>query len=223
MAIMILPDAGEDADCALLTLSQWLSPAFPTGAFAYSHGLEWSIAAGEVRDAEGLKVWLQDVLTHGAGRSDAILLAHALRSDADLAALADLALALASSAEREREMLEQGAAFVHATNALTGQGNPVLPLPVAVGAAARELALPPRTVLALFLQAFAGNLVAIAVRFVPLGGVEGQRVLAGLRPLVSALAREAARAPLDALGTSVFRADLAAMRHETMSPRMFRT
>lgn len=212
-----------DAEPALLTLSQWLSPSFPIGAFAYSHGLEWAIAAGEVRDADSLRVWLADILAHGAGRNDAILLAHALRPGADLATLSDLALALAASAEREREMLEQGAAFVQATNALTGQGRPVRPLPVAVGAAAQALGLPPQTVLALFLQGFAGNLASIAVRFVPLGGVDGQRVLASLRPLIADLAREAARAPLDAIGTAVFRADLASMRHETMSPRMFRT
>ena len=212
-----------EATAGLLALSQWLSPGFPVGAFAYSHGLEWAIAAGEVTDAAGLGVWIADVLRFGSGRADAILLAHALRPGADLAALAERALALAASAERARETCEQGAAFVAATNALTGVVRPDLPYPVAVGAAAAGLGLAPRLVLALYLQAFAANLVAAGVRFVPLGQTEGQGVLAGLRPVVEAVAAEATEAPLAAIGTAAFGADLAAMRHETMDVRIFRT
>ena len=68
----------------LLRLVQWLSPAFPTGGFAYSHGLEWVIDAGEVTSADTLKDWLTQILQGGAGRQDAILLAHALDSGAEL-------------------------------------------------------------------------------------------------------------------------------------------
>jgi urease accessory protein len=218
-----MPDGADGGPGALLALSQWLSPGFPIGAFAYSHGLEWAIAAGDVADADTLGGWIGDVLRFGAGRTDAVLLAHALRPGADLAALADRALALAASAERARETLEQGAAFVAATNALTGADRPPLPYPVAVGAAAGGLGLAPRLVLALYLQAFAGNLVAAGVRFVPLGQTEGQAVLAGLRPVVADVAAEAADAPLGAIATAALGADLAAMRHETMDVRIFRT
>ena len=67
----------------LLSLIQWLSPAFPTGGFAYSHGLEVVIADGRLRTAADLRLWLTDILRLGAGRQDAILLAHALRGGAD--------------------------------------------------------------------------------------------------------------------------------------------
>ena len=43
---------------ALLRLMAWLSPGFPTGAYAYSHGLEWAVAAGDVADPETLLAWL---------------------------------------------------------------------------------------------------------------------------------------------------------------------
>ena len=62
---------------ALLTLVQWLSPAFPTGAFAYSHGLERMVAAGDVTDASSFEEWLCNILHHGAGWQDAVLLSHA--------------------------------------------------------------------------------------------------------------------------------------------------
>ena len=58
-------------DTALLTLIQWLSPAFPIGSYTYSHGLEWAMAAGEVTDAASLQSWISDILRYGAGRSDA--------------------------------------------------------------------------------------------------------------------------------------------------------
>ena len=54
-------------DIGLLSLIQWLWPAFPTGAFAYSHGLEVAMATGEVDDKAGLSQWLTDVLELGSG------------------------------------------------------------------------------------------------------------------------------------------------------------
>jgi len=210
-------------DTSLLTLIQWLSPAFPIGSYAYSHGLEWAMAAGEVTDAASLQSWINGILRYGAGRSDAILLARGLDPDADLEALGDLARALASSAERLRETVEQGAAFALTTGALAERPLPPRPLPLAVAQAARSLTLPPETVVAMFLHAFAANLVSAAVRFVPLGQTDGQRVLAALHPLVAMLANEAAHAPLAAIGNAAFRADMAAMQHETQSVRLFKT
>jgi urease accessory protein len=210
-------------EAALLALVQWLSPAFPLGGFAHSHGLEAAVAAGEVTDAAALSDWLADVLAHGGGRADAALLAAALAPGADLAALAALARALAPSRERLAETEAQGAAFARTVAALTGRPLAAAPLPVAVGAAAAPLGLAPVQVVSLYLQAFAGNLVLAGVRFIPLGQTEGQRVLAGLQGVILAVAAEAAERGLAALGGAAVGADLAAMRHETLEPRVFRT
>jgi urease accessory protein len=210
-------------EAGLLALTQWLSPAFPLGSFAYSHGLEQAIAAGAVRDAADLAAWVGDVLEHGSGRNDAILLCAALRSGADHAALADIARALAASAERLTETEAQGAALAATVNALAGADRPAAPLPVALGAAAAGLGLPPGRVAALYLQAFAQTLVLAAVRFVPLGQTEGQKVLAALGPLIERVAAEAAAAGLEDLGGAAVGADIAAMAHETMQVRIFRT
>ena len=48
----VLPATATTDPAALLTLVQWLSPAFPTGAFAYSHGLEAVISQVDVTTAE---------------------------------------------------------------------------------------------------------------------------------------------------------------------------
>jgi urease accessory protein len=207
----------------LLTLVQWLSPAFPTGGFAYSHGLEQVVTDGIVRDGTGLGRWLGDVLRHGAGRQDAILLSAALRRDADHGRLAAMACALAPSAERLSETCEQGAAFARTVSAVTGRALPPRPLPVALGEAASPLGLPAEQVIGLYLHAFASNLVSAAVRFVPLGQNDGQSVLAALHPRIAALAAEAVELDLCDLTSAALGADLAAMRHETMEVRIFKT
>lgn len=206
---------------AHLTLVHWLSPAFPTGAFAYSHGLEAEIAAGVVRDAASLEAWLGNVLRFGAGWQDAVILSQALRGDHD--ALDDLARALAPSVERLRESAEQGAAFARTVAGMTGRALPARLSPVAVGEAAAGLDLPARDVIALYLQGFATNLVTIAIRHVPLGQTEGQAVLARLLPVIGDLANRAAEAGLDDLGGCALAGDLAALRHETQEVRIFRT
>lgn len=208
---------------ALLTLVQWLSPAFPTGSFAYSHGLEAAIAGGDVPDSHGLLRWLEDVLAFGAGRQDAILLVEALSPATDHAGLDALARALQPSAERLAETLEQGTAFARTVAALTGRALPPRCLPVAVGEAARPLGLPASQVVGLYLHAFTANLVGCAMRFMPLGQAAGQGVLAGLHPQIAALAKEAPNLTREHLGSAAFGADLAALRHETMDVRIFRT
>ena len=90
---------------AVMRLLTWLSPAFPTGAFAYSHGLEWAVETHDIRDGETLRAWLDDVIAHGAARTDTILLRQAHRAAADPGPLRDIAaLARATAASRSGEM-----------------------------------------------------------------------------------------------------------------------
>lgn len=206
----------------LLTLVQWLSPAFPTGGYAYSHGLEAVMAEGE-RSAEGLRAWIETVLRYGSGHSDAVLLAGALRPGADLAALDAVARALAGTKERRSETLEQGAAFARTVSAMTGRDLPARALPIAVGEAAAGLDLLHEDVVAMYLHAFAANLVACATRFAPLGQTEGQRLLSGLHPVLAGIAARAVTSEVEDIGTSAFGAELAAMRHEDLDVRIFKT
>jgi urease accessory protein len=211
----------------LLHLLAWLSPAFPTGAFAYSHGLEWAVEAGDISDEASLRDWLTDVLAHGAGRSDTVLLRHAHRNAADPDALQDIAqLALATSPARERrdEALNQGRAFVLAVAQWTATALPPdLPYAVAVGAAAGGAAIPEDDTAVAYLQTFASNLISAAIRLVPLGQTAGLRVLAALEPTIVSVAEATATATLDDLGGCAFRSDIAAMRHETQYTRLFRS
>ena len=209
-------------DRAILTLAQWLSPAFPLGSFAFSHGLETAINEGHIADATSLRDWLAEVLTHGSGRTDGALLVHVL-AGGDPAEADALARALAPAPERADESLIQGRAFLATTNALLGTAHADLTLPVALGLQARSLDLPAKLVVAFYLQNFAANLVLGAVRLIPLGQTEGQRVIADLAPAIEALAGDLAQGGEDALWSSAFGSDLAAMAHEYQEVRLFRS
>jgi urease accessory protein len=209
----------------LLTLNQWFSPGYPLGSFAYSHGLETAIQDGRITTAAQLECWLSDLLEHGTGRSDAVLLLTAYGC-ADIAAAQMLdvdARAYSPSAERLWESVQQGDAFCRTTMAIWDVDLPALTHPVAVGFAAGRLDMPAPLTATLYLHAFAANLVSCAVRLVPLGQTEGQAVLQRLAPVCEATARAAADETPDELASTTFAADIAAMRHETLEHRIFRT
>lgn len=203
----------------LLTLTQWLSPAYPVGSFAWSHGLENAVATGQVRDADSLQDWLSVVLEHGSGRTDAILLCAAHRGED----VADLAAALAPSRERRLETLQQGAAFAAITRAVWRLDLADAAYAVVVGRAAGLVGLPVVATAQLFLFSFASTLTQAAQRLMPLGQTKGQQVLAGLAPLCQTLGHQAPLQSIDDIGSSAFATDIAAMRHEAQEPRMFRS
>src|SRR5450432_2279451 len=211
------------SEAHLLKLMTWLSPAFPVGAFSYSHGLETVIRDGTVADADTLSAWIAGLIEHGSGWTDAVLFKAAWEADAaGLAEVAELAQALAPSLERRRETLGQGEAFLIAARAwgpprLSG----AVAYPVAVGAIAAAANIPLETALTAWLHAFAANLVSAAVRAVPLGQTDGVAVIAELEPVILAAAARAAASSLDDLGSAALLSDIPAMRHETLGVRLF--
>jgi len=219
-----------------LRLMAWLSPGYPVGAYAYSHGLEWAVEAGDVRDEASLADWIGDVCERGALRNDLILAAEAHRaamcgSDA-IRAINDLALALAPSRELHLETSQQGRSFLDATlgawpcaplSSLTEHLPGPVAYPVAVGLAAGAHRMVLAPVLAAYGLAFLQNLVSAALRAAPVGQAAGTRVVAALAPRIARLADAAAGAGLDALGAATFRLDLGSFRHETQYSRIFRS
>jgi urease accessory protein len=223
---------------SLLPLFVWLSPAFPVGAFAYSHGVESAVDAGLIRDAATLEAWIGDLLRVGSARQDAVLAAEAWRLvagelpglDPALAELNDLALALAPSRERRLETGATGRAFTEAIRASWPDARAeVLPsagdiaYAVAFGSAAAGGGLPLPASLEALALSFVGNLVSAAVRLGSIGQTDGQRVTAALLPEARALGRWAAGSTLDDLGTCALRSDIAALQHETLYSRLFRS
>jgi urease accessory protein len=231
------PDPAQLPAAALYRLLSWMSPAYPVGAFSYSGGLEWAVEAGEIADAACLRDWLAATIGEGGGFCDAVFFVHAhravLHGDEDgLREVAELALAFAPSKERYLETSAQGRAFIDTTRAawacpaldrFAAAQPGAVAYPVAVAVAAAGHAIPLAPALHAFLHAVTSNLISAGIRLVPLGQTDGQRVLAGLEPVVAAVAQRAVVTPLDEVGGAAFRADIGSMRHETQYTRLFRS
>ncbi len=209
----------------ILTLTQWLSPAYPVGGFAYSHGLEWAIDCGDVQTADDTKAWIADVITFGAGWSDCVFLVSAYKAQST-EALHEVdmqARAYCASCERLQETHLLGQAFCEVTAAVWALDLAALTYPVAVGCAARLRGLPVELTTQMFLHSFMSNLTACATRLIPLGQTQSQRVVHEMTPVCARVASDAQTASLEDLSATSFLADIASMKHETQHSRIFRT
>jgi urease accessory protein len=211
-----------DSACLLLLLN-WMSPTFPIGSFAYSHGLEQAIVDGRVVSQEDVENWVGDLLQSGSGWNDAVMFAQCWHQPCD--DLNELALALCGSAERYSETTQLGRNFAIAAAVWTSaeKRDAVMAYPVAAGITCRNMGIAQDQAVAAYLQNFCATLVSVAVRLVPLGQTSGLKVLRNLAPLISATALRASSATLDDLGSDCIAAEIAAMKHETLEPRIFRT
>jgi len=222
----------------LYRLLAWLSPAYPIGAFSYSHGVETAVEEGFIKDRASLVRWLESVLLQGTGAVDGALFAAAWSAAAaeDLPAfdaIAERAAAWRGTMEMALESRQQGGSFLsitrtawpHASLVAAHErlgGELALPVAVALAAAAHGIAL--EQALAGYLHAFTANLISAALRTVPLGQTDGQLALAALERAVNAAAQAAmVVTSLDEVGTATPLLDWCSLRHETQYTRLFRS
>jgi urease accessory protein len=225
---------------ALLRVQSWLSPAFPSGSYSYSHGLEWAVEAGHVHNRKSLVDWLEADLCYGSGRNEAIFLSEAWRraaggDHAKLFEIAELAAAFRGTAELALESSQQASACLATLRQVwpdrmldwlsevlrESQVQPVLA--VVLGVRLARQGVPPSLALPAFVQSYAVNLVTAGVRLIPLGQTDGQLAIAELEEPVLAASAQAEKSTIDDLGSAAFMVDLASMAHETQYTRLFRS
>ena len=95
--------------------------------------------------------------------------------------------------------------------------------PVVFGVAAGRAAVEPEAAAVAYLYATASMLVNSALRLLSLGQLEGQRLLAALRPRIAALGAGAALADLDDVWSFTPGLELAGLRHAELDMRLFRS
>lgn len=223
----------------LAKLLAWLSPSFPVGSFAYSHGLEAAIEEGLVHDRATLQAWIADLLAHGSAQADAIFFRHAHaavlgNSKPGYVEVAEIAAAMRGTGELALEATQQGESFFSAIadawpvdvkgwrDALAAAA--IRPaFPVSVACAVASAAIPVDDALCAYLHAFAANLVSAAVRAIPLGQTDGQRALAGLESDVDAAVAASIGRSLDEAGAATIAVDALSFRHEVQYSRIFRS
>lgn len=221
---------------ALQRLLTWTSPSYPTGAFSYSHGLEWAVETGDVHDVATLIDYIDAVLARGGGWVDAVLFARAYECANDTTAfdaIAELAAAFRGSAETALESHQQGAAFLSVTRRawphplldafVERWGDQPIAHSIAMALACAAHEVPCEPALSAWLHATAANLVSAGVRLVPLGQTDGQIATARLAPRIALIAADALATSLDELGTAAPLLELCSIKHETQYTRLFRS
>jgi urease accessory protein len=219
---------------ALLRLLHLASPSLPVGGFTYSQGIEWAVEAGWLRDAAGTEQWLAGELTATLALLDLPVAGRMMDAVAggDRDALAhwiDVLLAARETAELRAEERQRGRAMADLLRAwdLPGGGDwrPLLAQSQTAGFAfaAVRWQIPVADALGGLAFAWAENLTLAAVKLVPLGQSDGQRVLAGLAARIPPAVDLALGLRDDDIGASSPALAIASARHERQYTRLFRS
>jgi urease accessory protein len=207
----------------LSRLLQLASPALPVGAYSYSGGLEAAIDAGLVQDAASAQRWIGDVLEHSLARMEAPLMLRMIeRPDP---AWNELFLASRETAELRAETVQMGYSLAKLLDSLGLE--PIeeqeITFPLAYAHAVRGWRLDAREALLAYLWAWLENQVMAALKAVPLGQTDGQKILLALGARLEPLAARAAALGDDELGNFAPRLAILSSRHETQYSRLFRS
>jgi urease accessory protein len=216
-----------------LRLLQLVSPSLPVGAYSYSQGLEAAIEAGVVTDASSAGRWVGDVLALAVAGMEApvfVRLAAAFERGDHEGARRWNAFFIASreTAELRAETLQMGYSLRRLLRDLevdTGplEGMEELAWPAAFAFAVAAWRIPPREALAAYLFAWIENQVLAAVKGVPLGQTDGQRLVLRLGDAVQGHVEAAFACGDDALGSFAPGLAILSSRHETQYSRLFRS
>ena len=225
---------------AFLRQQSWLSPAFPTGSYSYSHGIEWAVEAGYIQDRKGLVDWLEADLRYGSGRNESIFFMEAWRCAMNddcrrLLKVSELAAAFRGTSEFALETSQQAKACLATLTCVWPDPliedlsvclsdlriAPVFSVILGIGTARQHISA--AFALPAFLQSYLANLVTAGVRLVPLGQTDGQLAIAELEAAVLAVAAQAEKATIHDLGSAAYMVDLASALHETQYTRLFRS
>ena len=206
----------------LAKLLQLASPTLPVGAYSYSGGLEAAIEVGAVHDAASAERWIGDVLEFSVARMEAPLL---LRMMKDEKAWNETFLASRETAELRAETAQMGYSL---NRLLKDLGIGEVPVeepsfPAAYAHAASHWKIEPEAALQAYLWAWLENQVMAAVKAIPLGQTDGQRILLLLGEGLEELVKKILSMKDEDIGNFAPGLALLSSRHETQYSRLFRS
>ena len=205
----------------LARLLQLASPALPVGAYSYSGGLESACEAGVVTDAASAQRWIGDVMEFSVARMELPMLFRMIQTQA----WNEMFLASRESAELRAETVQMGYSLNRLFKDLGLGEVPVEEpsFPAAFAYAAAKWNIEPEAALQAYLWAWLENQVMAAVKAVPLGQTDGQRILLSLGDRVSSLAKKAMQMKDEDVGNFAPGLAMLSAQHETQYSRLFRS
>jgi urease accessory protein len=238
MQVTMTTEGAGGTAAARLRLLQLVSPALPVGAFSYSEGLEVLVQEGSLSDAAALLRWLRAELERGALALETAALAELRQGlgagDDPASAVTDLdgwLLALREAPEVRAQQRQMGASLLQLLADLgwplperePGAAPPTLAWPAAFAWAGLCLEIGSPELEEAYLYGWTANQISAAVRLVPLGATEGQRLQLQLAPLIAERAAELAATDPRELWSGGVGAGLAQLRHAELYSRLFRS
>lgn len=223
---------------SLYQLLSWFSPAFPIGAYAYSHGLENAIKEANIQNKEDLFNWIMGVVIFGDIFQDGIIIKEAHRAFNDLEPLKDIAIfAKASRVSYEKALEDEAQANNFVKNILhterllpllhfvakSKQWKISLSYPVACGIATAAKGISANDVVLAYAHAFVSNMISVALKAIPLGQSDGLWVLMRSEESVKDSAKRCLNIPLNESSSSNFLLDIYSARHEKQDRRLFQS
>lgn len=218
---------------------RFIDSFFPSGGYAYSSGLEAAVQAGTVKDSTQLAAYVEDLLQGGMSRREATAAFVACRAGASGKA------AGAMTVDRELDGMKLGRETRLASRQMGRQvmkiaaeqlkRKTVLPsylsamereqapghLPVCLGLTLGACGWKGEEAVAAYLYQTAVGFVSAAMRLLPIGQREGQRVIDGCLPLIYRISRDVT--PNWPMVSWSPIQDIYGMRHGHLSWRLFRS
>lgn len=226
-----------NTDLALARLLRLASPVLPVGAFSYSQALEWMVEAGGVVSYAKAEQWIVDAFNLNLARCEAPVWLRLLQGwkDDDAATVNqwnDFLLATRESAELRAETVQMGRAMrtiILRSNefdtTLCAQLEAIEEpsYPTAFTAAISAWQIEASAGLTAYLWAWAENQVVAAMKLVPLGQTDGQRLLAGIINHIPSTLDAIFACADDDIGAISHGLAIASAQHETQYSRLFRS
>ena len=195
------------------TLTQWLSPSYPIGAYNFSQGLEYAVKASLVYNEETLTDWLSENLETGYFWNDAIFvkLSFFIETDDQLEKLVELINAFSTSKARLDEQILQGKAFSKVT-----PNSKDAPYPISLGISAKNYDMNIEEVIPLYLQSCLSNIISVAQRLLPIGQTEAVKILRDLFPKIEEVSKLVLRSSEADILSSCYLTDSCSIFQETI-------
>ena len=206
-------------------LLQLASPTLPVGAYSYSGGLEAAVEDGVVHDAASAELWINDVLDFSLVRMEVPMLFRMMKNPESIGELNQTFLASRETAELRAESVQMGYSLNRLLNDLgLGQVPVEEPsFPAAFAHAASQWKIEPEAALQAYLWAWLENQVMAAVKAIPLGQTDGQRILLSLGGRLGEMVKRIPSMNDDEIGNFAPALALLSSRHETQYSRLFRS